>query len=87
MATIYRKVYPVPMPEGAEIIMRRGQRLARWTDGNGNVKTAPLSADGKKIMHEAGCWYARYTDADGAGPPRLHRLPAMSRPPARCWPT
>ncbi len=66
MATIYRKVYPVPMPEGAEIINRRGQRLARWIDGNGNVKIAPLAADGKKIMHKAGCWYARYTDADGA---------------------
>ena len=65
MATIYRKVYPVPMPEGAEIVVRRGQRVARWTDGNGNVKAAPLSADGTKIMHEAGCWYARYRDADG----------------------
>ncbi len=65
MATIYRKVYPVPMPDGAEIITRRGQRLARWIDGNGNEKTAPLAAGGKKIMHEAGCWYARYRDADG----------------------
>lgn len=65
MATIYRKVYPVPMPEGSEIITRRGVRLARWVDGNGNTKTAPLSAHGTKIMHEAGCWYARYKDADG----------------------
>ena len=29
MATIYHKVYPVPMPDGAEVITRRGQRLAR----------------------------------------------------------
>jgi len=65
MATIYRKKYPVPMPEGAEIITRRGQRLARWTDGYGRVKTAPLAADGRQIMHEAGCWYARYRGADG----------------------
>ena len=65
MATIYRKVYPVPLPDGAEIIQRRGQRVARWTDGNGNAKSAPLSADGTKVMHEAGCWYARYRDADG----------------------
>jgi len=65
MVTLYRKIYPVPMPDGAEIFVRRGQRLARWTDGNGNVKTAPLSANGKKIMHEADAWYARYRDADG----------------------
>jgi len=65
MATIYRKMYPMPMPKGAEIISSRGQKLARWTDGNGNVKTATLAVAGGKIMHEAGCWYARYTDADG----------------------
>lgn len=65
MATIYRKTYSVPMPPGAEIIERRGRRVARWVDGNGNVKTAPVSRNRKKVLHEAGCWYARYRDADG----------------------
>ena len=65
MATIYRKVYPVPMPDGARIVTRRGQRMACWVDGNGNEKTAPLTSGGKKILHEADCWYARYRDADG----------------------
>ncbi|MCY3020196.1 MAG: tyrosine-type recombinase/integrase [Planctomycetota bacterium] len=53
------------MPPGAEIIERRGLRVARWVDGNGNVKTAPVSRNGKKVIHEAGCWYARYRDANG----------------------
>jgi integrase len=65
MATIYRKVYPIPMPKGADVITRRGERLARWVDGNGSEKVAPLSADCTKIMHEAGPWYGRYRDADG----------------------
>ena len=65
MATIYRKIYPVPMPPGAEFIIRGGRRIARWTDGNGNVKTALLTENGKKILHEAGPWYARYIDAGG----------------------
>ena len=65
MATIYRKTYPLPMPPDAEIIGRRGRRVARWVDGNGNVKTAPVSRNGKKVIHEAGCWYARYRDASG----------------------
>ena len=29
MATIYKKKYPIPMPEGAEIITRRGRKPAR----------------------------------------------------------
>ena len=65
MATIYRKKYPVPLPAGAEIITRRGKRLARWTDKRGNVKTAPLARGGKRIMHVSDAWYARYIDADG----------------------
>jgi site-specific recombinase XerD len=64
VATIYRKTYPVPIPRGAEIIDRRGQRMARWIDGNGNPKIAPLTAGGTRILHEAGCWYARYRDLD-----------------------
>lgn len=65
MATLYRKTYPVDMPEGAEIITRRGRRVAQWTDRRGNVKTAPLAADGKRIMYETDVWYLRYRDADG----------------------
>jgi site-specific recombinase XerC len=65
MATIYRKVYPVPMPDGAEVFVRRRQRIAQWVDGNGNVKTAPVARNGKKVLHEAGCWYARYRNAEG----------------------
>ena len=65
MATVYRKTYPVPMPNGAEIIIRRGRQIARWTDKRGNVKTAPLARDGNKIMHISEAWYARYNDADG----------------------
>ncbi|HOD81750.1 MAG: site-specific tyrosine recombinase XerC [Planctomycetes bacterium ADurb.Bin126] len=65
MATLYRKIYPVPMPEGARIVVRRGKQVAQWTDKRGRSHEAPLAADGKKIMHEAGPWYARYRDADG----------------------
>ena len=65
MAKLYRKKYPIPMPQGAKIVVRRGSKFAQWTDGYGTLKTAPLSDDGKKIMHEAGCWYARFTDAEG----------------------
>ena len=45
--------------------------MARRVDDNGNVKTAPVSRNGKRVIHEAGCWYARYRDASvPAGSPR-----------------
>ena len=65
MATIYRKRYPMPVPPGAERILRRGRWMTRWRDGNGTIKMAALSKDGTKILHEASFWYSRYTDADG----------------------
>ena len=65
MATIYRKVYPLPMPPGAEIITRRGRRIARWFDSHGREKTASLTDDQRRILYESDVWYARYRDADG----------------------
>jgi integrase len=64
MATLYRKRYPIPMPPGAQIIERNGQRIARWTNGKNQVRTAEVVDDGH-IAFVADCWYMRYRDADG----------------------
>ena len=64
MATIYKKKYPIPMPEGAEIIRRQDKRLARWTSGKGQVRTAEVLPDGR-IQFVSDCWYIRYRSADG----------------------
>ena len=64
MATIYRKMYPIPMPQNAEIIIRRGERLARWTSGKGQIRIAPV-VDDKHVQFVSDCWYVRYRDADG----------------------
>ena len=64
MATIYKKKYPIPMPEGAEIITRRGQKLARWESGKGQVRTAEV-LDDHRVQFVSDCWYVRYRDADG----------------------
>jgi len=55
MATIYKKKHPIPMPESAEIITRRGKKLARWASGKGQVRTAPLLDDGR-IQFVSDCW-------------------------------
>ena len=62
MATVYKKKYPIPMPEGAEIITRRGKKLARWSSGKGQVRTAETLGDGR-VQFVSDCWYIRYRDA------------------------
>ena len=64
MATMYKKKYPIPMPDGAEIITRRGKRIVRWVDGRGRRRTAELTSDGERIYFVSDVWYARYRDAD-----------------------
>ena len=65
MANVFRKTYKRALPEGAEVVTRRGKRMARWTDGRGRTQTAELSPDGQAVIVESPVWYARYRDADG----------------------
>ncbi len=64
MAVIYRKKYPIPMPEGAEIISRRGKKFARWQNGKNQTRTAEVLEDGR-VMFVADCLYVRYRDSAG----------------------
>ena len=64
MAVIYRKKYPIPMPEGAEIISRRGKKFARWQNGKNQMRTAEVLEDGR-VLFVADCWYVRYRDSAG----------------------
>jgi len=63
MARIFRQTYSKPLPEGAQIIRRKGQRLARFKDSNGSTVTALLSQDQTKIIRETAKWYIEYRDA------------------------
>ena len=64
MAIVYKKKYPILMPKGAEIIVRRGQSLARWKNGRGQVLTAEV-LDDQHVMFVSDCWYVRYRDGQG----------------------
>ncbi len=64
MASIYKKKYPTELPAGAEIITRRGKKIARWESGKGQVRTAELLEDGR-MQFVSDCWYVRYRDATG----------------------
>ncbi len=65
MGTVYKETFTKPLPTGAKIIVRKGQRLAQWQDAKGKTRTVPLTAAGDRIAVEAGTYTAKYRDGSG----------------------
>src|SRR5690349_1619942 len=68
MGSVFKKAVTRPLPPGAEIVVRKGVRLARWRDGKGRVKTAPVTTGregAERIREESGTYFARYRDGSG----------------------
>jgi integrase len=68
MASVYRKTVTRPLPDGAEIYVRKGQRFARWKDGKGKSQTAKVTTgrDGSpRIVVETRTFYAKFRDGEG----------------------
>ena len=68
MGNVFKKTVTRPLPPNAEIITRQGVRLARWRDGKGKTRTAPVTTgkDGAdRIRDESGTYVARYRDGNG----------------------
>jgi hypothetical protein len=67
MGTVFKKTVSRPLPAGAEIINRKGERLARWRV-RGKLRTAPVTtgADGTdRIPTESPYYVAKYRDGAG----------------------
>jgi integrase len=68
MGTVFRKQTTRPLPRGAEIFTRKGERFARWKDRRGKTRTAPLTVgeDGSdRIVTESRTYTAKYRDGAG----------------------
>ena len=68
MGAVFRKSFTKPLPAGAEIIMRRGQRFARWKDSKGKTRTelVTMGNDEKdRLLVMAGTFTAKYRDGEG----------------------
>lgn len=68
MGTVFRKQTTRPLPPGAEIIVRKGERLARWKDRKGKTRTAPLTVGTggtDRIVTESPYFVAKYRDGTG----------------------
>ena len=68
MGSLFKKTVTRPLPPGAEIITRQGLRLARWRDGKGKLRTAPVTTgkdEAERIRDESGTYVGRYRDGNG----------------------
>ena len=68
MGSVFKKTVTRPFPPGAEIITRKGVRLARWRDARGKIRTAPVTVnkDGiDRIREESSTYFARHRNGDG----------------------
>jgi len=68
MGTVYRPTFSKPLPAGAEVFTRQGERFARWKDRAGKTRTAPLTTgrDGAdRLLVEARTFVAKYRDGAG----------------------
>ncbi len=62
MAFVYKRKRHQSIPDGAEIIRRRGGKVARWTAGG---RTFTADVDGDSIITEGHVYRARWRDAAG----------------------
>ena len=68
MGTVFKKTATKPLPAGAKVIVRKGQRLAEWLDAKGKRRTAPVTVgkDGTdRIVITAQTYTAKYRDGSG----------------------
>jgi integrase len=68
MGTVFKKTYTKPLPSGAEVFTRKGQRFAKWNDAKGKSRTEPitLGRDGsERLCITASTYTAKYRDGSG----------------------
>ncbi len=68
MGTVYRETYTKPLPDGAELFTRKGERFARWTDRRGRKQIAKVTTgrDGSpRVVLECRTHTAKYRNGAG----------------------
>ncbi len=68
MGSVYRKTATKPLPAGAELFTRNGERFARWKSAKGKTRTASVTVgrDGSdRIVVTVGTFIAKYRNGDG----------------------
>lgn len=81
MGSIFKPTFTKPLPEGAEVFTRKGERFARWIDSKGRKRLAKVVVPSKgkyagltRILVQSTRYVARYRDARG-----VHVVPTECR--------
>src|SRR5262249_34183342 len=67
VGAVFKKQTTRPLPPGAEVFTRKGDRLARYRDGKGKLHTVPMTwgKDGSdRIVTVSPYYFAKYRDGD-----------------------
>jgi len=68
MGTVFKKTATKPLPDGAKIIVRKGQRFAEWIDAKQKRRTAPVTVGQEgtdRLVITAKTYTAKYRDGAG----------------------
>ena len=68
MMAVYRKTATKPLPENAEISVRKNERFARWKDRRGKTRTAKVTTGrngADRIVIQTATFTAKYRDGQG----------------------
>lgn len=68
MGTVYRKTFTKPVPVGAEFLVRKGERVARWKDRQGKMRTVAVTSGqdgGGRLLITSPYFVADYRDGVG----------------------
>ena len=68
MGTVYRATYTKPIPAGAELFTKGGERFARWKNSKGRKQVSPVTTgqDGTdRLIVESPTYVAKYRDGSG----------------------
>ena len=72
MGTVFKRTATKPIPPGAELFVRKGERFARWKTAKGKTRTAPVvvPAEGtfageERITVETPTYTAKFRDGAG----------------------
>ena len=65
---LYRPTFTKPIPAGAELFTRKGERFACYTDGRGKTKIAKVTTNEHgvdRLVFTSPYWRVRYRDGSG----------------------
>lgn len=65
MGTVYKATYSKPLPQGADLFTRGGERWAKWTDAKGRNHKARVTGKADRLLIESATYTAKYRTGGG----------------------